>query len=261
MTMTAVEDPGLPVMLDTKDIAQIFKRCNLAVYAEARRRFYREVNLNPFKHHSESLLRFLEWMFWDWFAYDCAVSSELSGDEAEDMCITLESDVDCGISPFLAIGEFLYETDPRIGEREIRDLREVDETNFASMFWIHDANAAKGTMMLEDVVHGGYYELHGGEVASQYDGAHGGLIVNRIAHVRNHWQFCAIPVYEAHRPDAPEVGESIAKSFRDTGYRPDFPGLVRLFYGRAKDTGMDLEDFHRARENGTLQAIMDGLRN
>lgn len=35
-------------MLDTKDVAEMFKRCNLAVYAEARRIYYREVNLNVF---------------------------------------------------------------------------------------------------------------------------------------------------------------------------------------------------------------------
>ena len=32
---------------------------------------------------------------------------------------------------------------------------------------------------------------------------------------------------------------SLARSFRETGYKPDFAGLVRFFYGRAKDTGLD----------------------
>lgn len=41
-------------MLDTKDVAEMFKRCNLAVYAEARRIYYREVNLNPCKKVSEA---------------------------------------------------------------------------------------------------------------------------------------------------------------------------------------------------------------
>lgn len=44
---TTAENAGLPAMLDTKDVAEMFKRCNLAVYAEARRIYYREVNLNP----------------------------------------------------------------------------------------------------------------------------------------------------------------------------------------------------------------------
>ena len=34
-TTTTAENAGLPAMLDTKDVAEMFKRCNLAVYAEA----------------------------------------------------------------------------------------------------------------------------------------------------------------------------------------------------------------------------------
>ena len=41
-TTTTAENAGLPAMLDTKDVAEMFKRCNLAVYAEARRIYYRE---------------------------------------------------------------------------------------------------------------------------------------------------------------------------------------------------------------------------
>lgn len=53
-TTTTAENAGLPAMLDTKDVAEMFKRCNLAVYAEARRIYYREVNLNPCKKVSEA---------------------------------------------------------------------------------------------------------------------------------------------------------------------------------------------------------------
>lgn len=55
-------------MLDTKDVAEMFKRCNLAVYAEARRIYYREVNLNPCKKYPKQVLQRVEWWFWDWFA-------------------------------------------------------------------------------------------------------------------------------------------------------------------------------------------------
>ncbi len=44
-------------MLDTKDVAEMFKRCNLAVYAEARRIYYREVNLNPCKKYPKQVLQ------------------------------------------------------------------------------------------------------------------------------------------------------------------------------------------------------------
>lgn len=70
----AVEDSGAPAILDTKDVVDMFKQCNLAVYAEARREFYREVSLNPFKPYPEGLLRMIEWQFWDWFSFDCSIS-------------------------------------------------------------------------------------------------------------------------------------------------------------------------------------------
>ena len=82
---TTAENAGLPAMLDTKDVAEMFKRCNLAVYAEARRIYYREVNLIPCKKYPKQVLQRIEWWFWDWFAYDCAVSGiGLTGNESED---------------------------------------------------------------------------------------------------------------------------------------------------------------------------------
>ena len=140
-------------MLDTKDVAEMFKRCNLAVYAEARRIYYREVNLNPCKKYPKQVLQRIEWWFWDWFAYDCAVSGiGLTGNESEDLRIELQYGPGAGISPFLALAEFMYDKDERIGTREIRDFRELDDTNFASMFWIRDASAVKGRLTVEDIM-------------------------------------------------------------------------------------------------------------
>ena len=191
-TTTTAENAGLPAMLDTKDVAEMFKRCNLAVYAEARRIYYREVNLNPCKKYPKQVLQRIEWWFWDWFAYDCAVSGiGLTGNESEDLRIELQYGPGAGISPFLALAEFMYDKDERIGTREIRDFRELDDTNFASMFWIRDASAVKGRLTVEDIIHGGVYEVADVHAASQYDGAHGGMIVNRIAHVRGVWRSCS----------------------------------------------------------------------
>ncbi|PJM79375.1 hypothetical protein [Bifidobacterium scaligerum] len=258
MTVTATtEDSGLPVMLDSKDVVDAFKRYNLAIYAEARREFYHEVNLNPFRPHAESTLRFVEWMFWDWFSYDCAISGHgLSLDESEDLELELEHRPGMGISPFIAMGELLYEHTDKIDNRGICDLRDIDETNFASMFWIRDANAASGCLRLEDIVQGGTYDVMDHAAAGKYDGARGGMIVNRIAYARGAWRTCAIPVYEARRPDDPEVGGKLIRDFRNCGYRPDFPGLVRFFYGRAKDTGLDWEQTDRALREGTLDGLI-----
>ena len=167
-TTTTAENAGLPAMLDTKDVAEMFKRCNLAVYAEARRIYYREVNLNPCKKYPKQVLQRIEWWFWDWFAYDCAVSGVgLTGDESEDLRIELEYGPSVGISPFLALAEFMHDSDSWIGSREIRDFRELDDTNFASMFWIRDASAVTGRIILEDMIHGGAYEVADPHAAAQ----------------------------------------------------------------------------------------------
>ena len=108
-TTTTAENAGLPAMLDTKDVAEMFKRCNLAVYAEARRIYYREVNLNPCKKYPKQVLQRIEWWFWDWFAYDCAVSGVgLTGDESEDLRIELEYGPSVGISPSLGYPHRLW---------------------------------------------------------------------------------------------------------------------------------------------------------
>ena len=106
------------------------------------------------------------------------------------------------------------------------------------MFWIRDASAVKGRLTVEDIIHGGVYEVADVHAASQYDGAHGGMIVNRIAHVRGVWRSCSIPIYEARRPDDPRIGDSLARSF-----------------------GLDWEDVEAARQAGTLDALIKKASN
>ena len=175
----AVEDSGAPAILDTKDVVDMFKQCNLAVYAEARREFYREVSLNPFKPHPEGLLRMIEWQFWDWFSFDCSISDiGLTGDEGSDMRVELVHNKDNGISPFRAMAEYMYAVDPQVGERKLQDFRDIDDTNFASMFWLKDANAVKGIMTVEDRHTSGTASLSGlvhcGELRHANTGHHAG---------------------------------------------------------------------------------------
>ncbi|MBT1163273.1 hypothetical protein [Bifidobacterium felsineum] len=262
MTSVAIGDSDLPAMLSSRDVADIFKRRNLAVYAEARREFFRKVNLNPFKPHSQYVLQLLDWSFQDWFSFDCLVSaSGITGDESEDLRIELEYDANRGISPFLAIGEYLHADCGKDGidEHAVQDLREVNDTNFASIFWIRDAHAASGRLMVEDLLHGELYSVFDPRAASQYDGARGGMIVNRIAHNRGMWRSCAIPLYEARRPDSEAAGVEAVELFRDSGYTPDFVGLVRFFYGRAKDTGLGWEDAVSRRNTSMLDRFLNRI--
>ncbi|NMM93726.1 hypothetical protein [Bifidobacterium oedipodis] len=255
-TMIDTEDPGAPAMLDTKDVAEMFKRHNLAIYAEARRTFYRKINISPFKRRSPKLLRLIEWSFWDWFAFDCSITGLVTGNDCTDLRLEFEDDQDEGISPFLSIAEFLHRHDDRVGERQMSDFLEIDSTNFASVFWINDANAATGLLDLEDIIHGGEYMVDCPPVAAQYDGAHGGMIVNRIARARGAWRQCAIPLYEARRPDSPEAKRAIASAFCETRQCPDFADLVRFFYGRTNDTGLDWEDMAAAVDSRSLRHLV-----
>lgn len=260
VTVAAIGDPDSPAMLDTKDVVDMFKRSNLAVYAEARREFYRKVNLDPFKPHSQYVLQLVEWSFLDWFSFDCRISgSGITGNESEDMLVELEYDALRGISPFRAAAEYLHRHAGGVGDIDLDDLREVDETNFASMFWIRDANAVQGRLMVEDLIHGELYSVFDPRAAARYDGAHGGLIVNRIARARGMWRSCAIPLYEARRPDALDAKADISREFRDTGYTPDVAGLLRFFYGRAKDTGLGWEDAVSVRNTGVLDRFLNRI--
>lgn len=241
-TMENVEDPGV-ALLDTCDVADLFQRCDPEGYATARRRFYREVSINPFKKHPEAMLRLIEWSFCDWFAFECAVEGSSIGDDGDGggprfrVCPEGKT----GKSPYLVTAERLYDCDG-IDAAQLSDMRDVDATNFASIFWIDDANAVKSLMRVEDVMNGGRYELHCPSDSAKYDGAHGGTIVNRIAKVRGVWRPCAIAIYESRRPDTRQTRDMLVESFGPCGYQPDFPGLLRFFYGRAKDTGLDWED-------------------
>ena len=279
-----------PALLHTGDVANCLMRLDLCSYAKARRRFYDEVNLNPFRKHPEDVMRLIEWSFEDWLAFDCSIVATLGGDGiggtpdpmggfgfgAGEMRFELDhggrrehmrihengwSDPDheclgqagsgqgsavgggrscaepvAGISLYAAMVEFLGNRGRReLDTRAVSDLREVDATNFASMFWVRESNASTGHMTLEDLVHGGEYDVACAPLAAQYDGARGGMIVNRIAKVREAWRPCGIPVHEARRPDDAETREDLARLFRDGGWSPDFPALVRLFHGRSKD--------------------------
>lgn len=232
---------GMPAaLLDTADIARFFERQEPDLYYECKREFDREVDLNPYKRHSEAVLDLVRWMFYDWFAFECSIA--LTGEEDADgfpRCARVPADK--GVSPFCFMTKLAYVRD-MIDDAVHSDLNEVDATNKATIFWILDANASTRMMRLEDVMHGGEYTVFGGAIAARYDGAHGGTLVNRIARVRGTWRFCAVSLYEARRPDTPEVRGLLIKSFGKGGYQPDFPGLVRFFYGRAKDTGLDWED-------------------
>ena len=200
-----------PALLDTADIAKMFRRADLVLYGDARRSFFEEVNLDPFKRRSQRFLDRLEWCFEEWFSYDFALNDE-------------------DATPFDVVASFLHDRDERIGDREYDELREVSRTNFVSWFWVRESSAVKHALVLEDLIHGGLYELRNDPLAAAFDGATGGSLVIRIARGNDEWRLIDIPLYQARRPGGSTTRDAIAEPLR--GWRPDYVDLVRMVYGR-----------------------------
>ena len=214
-------NPDEPAFLDTHHIYEWVRREDPDECNEARRTFYREVNLNPFKRHPHEELRMVEWLFWDWLAFDW---------RTED-----------GLSPYRRIARTLHDNDAGLDDQDWLDVQETDDTQFLSMFWIKEADAAKGRLVLEDIAdEGREYLIPIPQYAARYDGARGGTVITRIARVRGAWRPFSMRLYESRRPDTPHAREVLIDSFRH--YHPDAAGWVRFLYGRAKDTGLDWED-------------------
>lgn len=255
-----------PALVHTGDIADYFKHADQGAYAKARRAFYREVNLDPRRRHPRKILDLIEWSFQDWLALDCSIVSTYDnrrlplgfgyefdrgerkerirgeqrrrygadgGFRGDDVA---GEDGFPGITPYILLAELMHEQGhPGFSEESIRDAREMDGSNFTSLFWIRDANAAKGRVKVEDALNGGEYDLVCAPMAAKFDGASAGLVANRIAWVREAWRPCAIPLHEARHADEREHGKDMVRALREHTHRLDFPGLVRLFYGRPKE--------------------------
>ena len=240
-----IEDDDAPSLLYAGDVVEQFKQCSLSMYAEARRRFHREMNLNPLISQNDEMRRLIEWSFQDWFAFDCRIGAVgLTGDRSHDLRLRLDGAGDSGISPFRALAEYLHGAGRHMNRRQIDDLREVDDTNFVSLFWLIDANAVRGEVSVEDLLHGGRYTLAAPSLAARCDGAHGGLFVNRIARARGLWRPCAVPIYEARRPADARAKRTIGRAFRWMRRRPDCIALMRLIYGRPLNGEMGWQELN-----------------
>ncbi|NEG89233.1 hypothetical protein [Bifidobacterium aerophilum] len=215
--------------LSTGDVASQFKKWDPTFHARTQRIFRASGacrELGQDRPLSESDER----AFHDWFALDCRIRQVTDRDASYDGArFTLTYDDD-GMSPYLMMAEMMHENGS-IGDRAIRDMREMDITNFASAFGIIGIDESEGRLMLEDLMWEGEYDVAvtASKMAQYARSKHHGMVVGRIAKIRGAWMLYGDPIYESERPVS-VYGLRKLHTLRCITETPDFLGLKDMFY-------------------------------
>ncbi|NEG55194.1 hypothetical protein [Bifidobacterium platyrrhinorum] len=203
-------DDDVAGMLPLDRVSRMFRRADLVTYGDARREFFIQVDLNPFRTRTPAFHARMEDVFEQWFALDCQL------------------DVG-GLTPF-AVAAAYARDEHGVDEDGYRDLCELSSSNFASWFWVRGASAACGTVTVEDLAGGGMYEVADRPLACRLDGARGGSLVGRLARVRGAWRMPWRPLYEARIPGDERFRLHMASMLH--AWDPGFVDYARMLYGR-----------------------------
>lgn len=217
------DDTGV-VTLPTDRVVAMFREGDVVTYGDARREFFIQVNLNPFRTRSRAFHDHLEEVFAQWFAFDYHLDVS-------------------GLTPYAVAAAYEREDRDGVGEREYRDLCETSASNFASWFWVRRACAAEGTLVVEDLARGGIIEVRNRAAAARFDGACGGSIIGRLAEVRGVWRMPWPTLYEAHTPCDDTFRVHVAASLHE--WEPGYADYARLLYGRDRRLKVDWEEVAR----------------
>lgn len=220
-TMCERDDWGAPASIPAFHVASMFRRADPESYDDARREFFIQVNLNPFRTRSEEFHQRMEDAFDQWFTFDYHLDQ-------------------LGLTPFAVASAYARDENETVGERGYAELCETSRTNFASWFWVREANAAESRIVLEDVINGGIYGVRDFATAAAFDGAKGGAVVVRIARVRGAWRMVGDPLFQARKPDSARFRLHLASCLRT--WDPKFIDLVRLLFGCDPHLKLDLKD-------------------
>lgn len=225
VTMDGCErgDPGFAT-IPTDKVVAMFRENDLVTYGDARREFFIQLNLNPFRTRSRSFHEHVEDAFAQWFAFDYHLDVS-------------------GLTPFVVAAARESEDGGDVKERGYQDLCETAVSNFASWFWVHGANAAEGTVTVEDLARGGIIEIHDRAAAGRFDGASGGSIIGRVAQVRGVWRMPWTPLYEAHTPSDDTFRVHVAASLHE--WEPGYVDYARMLFGRDRRLKIDWEEMAR----------------
>ncbi|PLS29853.1 hypothetical protein [Bifidobacterium parmae] len=208
------------------DVVAMFRENDLVTYGDARREFFIQLNLNPFRPRSRAFHEHVEDAFAQWFAFDYHLDVS-------------------GLTPFAVAAAYERLDRGDLGERGYRDLCEMSSSNVASWFWVRGACAGSGVVTVEDLAHGGVFDVRDRAAARRFDGACGGTIIGRVAEVRGVWRMPWATLYEAHTPDDDAFRAHVAASLR--AWEPGYVDYARLLFGRDRRLKVDWEEVAASR--------------
>lgn len=207
--------------IPTDRVVAMFRENDLVTYGDARREFFIQLNLNPFRPRSRAFHEHVEDAFAQWFAFDYHLDVS-------------------GLTPFAVAAAYERLDRGDLGERGYRDLCEMSSSNVASWFWVRGACAGSGVVTVEDLAHGGVFDVRDRAAARRFGGACGGTIIGRVAEVRGVWRMPWTTLYEAHTPDDDAFRAHVAASLR--AWEPGYVDYARLLFGRDRHLKVDWEE-------------------
>ncbi|OZG68640.1 hypothetical protein [Bifidobacterium eulemuris] len=206
---------ALPAMMTPHAIAVLFQRADLALYGDAWRDFLLWANIGPtigsgLGSDGDASSR-MRCAFEEWFAFDCEIDEQ-------------------GETPFDLAARYRFDVTRDIDRSEYANMRRVSASNRASWFTILDADAVRGTLMLEDLASDQLYEVRDRRLAGELDGVRGGALVARIAMSHGVWRLVGEPLHISRRGEANRAHVRFCQLLNVR--QPQFADLVRFFHGR-----------------------------
>lgn len=218
----------LPATMTPRAIAVLFQRADLALYGDAWRDFLLWANIGTTHGADGDAASRMQCAFEEWFAFDCEIDER-------------------GETPFDLAARYRFNVTCDIDKNEYANLRRVSASNRASWFRVLNAEAVRGTLLLEDLASDQLYEVRDRRLAGELDGVRGGALVARIAMSYGVWRLVGEPLHILRRGEANRAHVRFCQLLNVR--QPQFADLVRFFHGRdaGRHVAYDaLRDYERA---------------
>ena len=236
----ALRDVTCDSRMTPRCVADLFRRADLAFYADARRDFLTQTRPRRQAGCDKMFDDRIERCFEEWFAFDCELSR-------------------CGDTPFDVAAKYWRGVKGALDVDEYRELRQLSKTNVASWFHVVDSDASIGRLWLGDCSGGIVYAVADRALSARLDGVRRGALVGRIAQSRGAWRLLGEPLYVSRRE---EPDRAYANFCQLLGVRrPLYADLVRLLFGSSADVHADYSMMRDYERNHGVETLWSKLRN